>query len=124
MAQERPPTGLKAPGKRLWVEVAEAYELDPDDLVILGKVCRLIDRVARWERLEAELDDPIVTGSAGQPMMHPLANAIRQDYLAIGRLFDQLRLPDVDEVIGRNVASKQAQKAARARWGGRGRKTS
>jgi hypothetical protein len=118
--------GLAAPGRRFWREVMEGYTLDPDDRMILEKACRVLDRLARKEKVEAELAERgelVVGGSRGQPAMHPICEDLRRDNLLLSRLVEQLALPNRDQEIGTNVASKRAQKAAQARWSG-GRQTS
>ncbi len=46
-----PPTGLKAPGRRLWGAVAGLYILTPAELEMLGQACRTADELDRLRGL-------------------------------------------------------------------------
>jgi hypothetical protein len=46
----RPPTGLKAPGKRLWLSVVDKYVLTAAEVEMLGEACRTSDELDRLER--------------------------------------------------------------------------
>jgi hypothetical protein len=70
------------------------------------------------DSLESEISETgtMVTGSAGQPVLHPAVAEARQARLAISRLLGSLSLPDQD-AEPRTVAGLRAQRAARSRWG-------
>jgi hypothetical protein len=61
-------------------------------------------------------DGFVVKGSQGQPRLSAAVTEVRQGRLALARLLAELRLPDVDEVVGVNPVR---QRAARARWNAR-----
>jgi hypothetical protein len=102
--------------------VTVAYVLTPAELLILEAVARTSDELQRLEAAvralpEAEL---VVRGSAGQPKTHPLLEEVRRHRELLDRLCNSLNLPDETQEFGVRGASKHAQKAAKARWSGRG----
>ncbi len=116
------PAGLSAPGRRLWRGIAGAYDLRPDEQLVLEKACRTADDSAR---LDAALRDAplMVTGSTGQQRHNPLLHEARQTRALLAALLKQLALPDepaaATEGAGLSPGSVKAITAARARWGGR-----
>lgn len=70
MTPPKPPTGLKTPGRRLWIAVAEPYVLTPAELQMLAEACRTADELDRLERAVRALPELIVSGSTGQPKAH------------------------------------------------------
>ena len=77
MTESRPPSGLKTPGKRLWVDVTAIYVLTPAELAVLREACRTageLDRLGRQVRTSPALVAP---GSTGQPKAHPLLAEVR-----------------------------------------------
>jgi hypothetical protein len=113
---EKPPTGLRAPGRRLWDAVVGPYILTPSEMLILREACRTADELDRLEKALRELNDLVVSGSTGQPRAHPLLEEVRAHRVLVDKLVNSLNLPDFDEVIGLKPTSKHAQKAAAARW--------
>lgn len=120
MAKPKVPAGLGDAGQALWSEIANVWELRPDELRILADACREADLV---ERIEAELVDAplMVTGSMGQKVASPLVSEVRQHRSVLSGLLRALKLPD--EPAGKERksqhVSEQARAAARARWGTR-----
>src|SRR5215207_4748706 len=112
----KPPTGLKAPGKRLWLAVAGLYVLTPAELEMLGQACRTSDELDRLERAVRELSDLVTTGSTGQLKPHPLLAEVRAHRLLLERLTTALNLPDDTEEVGSRAGSRHARKAAEGRW--------
>jgi hypothetical protein len=112
----RPPTGLKAPGKRLWVAVAGLYILTPAELEMLGQACRTADELDRLERAVRALPDLVTTGSTGQLKPHPLLEEVRRHRLLLERLTGALNLPDDDQEVGDRGSTKHARRAAEGRW--------
>lgn len=127
MKPEKPrtPPRLDPPGRRLWRDVVDVYELRPDELLVLEKACRTADDSAR---LDAALKDAplMVTGSTGQQRHNPLMHEARQTRALLAALLRQLALPDEPAMAGGASASEQtkgvspssqrAMNAARARW--------
>jgi hypothetical protein len=116
MSDQRPPSGLKVSGKRLWVSVAEKYVLTPAELTNLAEACRTKDELDRLERAVRALPDLTTTGSTGQLKPHPLLAEVRAHRLLLERLTGALNLPDEDEESGMRPGQKHAQRAARGRW--------
>ena len=112
------PTGLRAPGKRLWVAVVNKYVLTAAEVEMLGQACRTTDELDRLERAVRTLPELTTTGSTGQLKPHPLLEEVRRHRTLLERLTTALALPDEDQTVGLRGASRHAQKAARARWGG------
>jgi hypothetical protein len=112
------PTGLRAPGKRLWVAVADKYVLTPAEVSVLVEACRTSDELDRLEHAVRVLPEFTTTGSTGQLKPHPLLEEVRRHRTLLERLTTALALPDEDQDVGLRGASRHAQKAARARWGG------
>ena len=44
------PTGLRAPGKRLWAAVVDKYVLTAAEVEVLAEACRTSDELDRLER--------------------------------------------------------------------------
>lgn len=120
----RPPRGLAKDGRRFWRQVTDDYRLRPDELAVLERACRVLDDLAV---LDGEMADepPVVEGSMGQVVAHPLLAERRHHADLLTRLVRQLGLPDepgvaeAQRAVERGkVASLQAKRAVRARWGG------
>ena len=112
----RPPTGLKAPGKRLWAAVVGPYVLTPAELEMLGQACRTSDELDRLERAVRALPELTTIGSTGQLRPHPLLEEVRRHRLLLERLTTALNLPDDTEQVGTRASSRHARKAAEGRW--------
>jgi hypothetical protein len=114
----KPPTGLKAPGRRLWLSVAERYVLTAAEVEMLGQACRTADELDRLECAVRQLSDLTVVGSTGQPRAHPLLEEVRRHRLLLERLTGALNLPDEDEEVGLRPGQKHGRRAIQARWKG------
>jgi hypothetical protein len=112
----KPPTGLRAPGRRLWVSVAERYVLTAGELEMLGQAFRTCDELDRLERAVRALPELTVPGSMVQPKPHPLLAEVRAHRLLLERLTTALALPDEDQEVGLRPGARHAQVAARGRW--------
>ena len=112
----RPPSGLRAPGRKLWLSVATKYVLTAAELEMLAQACRTADELDRLERAVRALSDLTTTGSTGQLKPHPLLAEVRAHRLLLERLTKALALPDEDEESGMRPGAKHAQRAARGRW--------
>jgi len=112
------PRGLGRGGRALWREVTAAHAgLNPAALRVLADACNEADVV---DGLQAALAgaDPVVTGSKGQLVPHPLLGELRQHRALLGQLLRSLQLPDTDEGAAERAkaASETARANARARW--------
>lgn len=116
MATRTAPTKLGAKARKFWRETVANYEVSAHEALLLEAACREIDIV---ERLQKELDGAnlVVPGSMGQDTAHPLLMEVRMHRAAFAALIKQLALPDVEDEKPSSPRSRQAQKAAEARWG-------
>src|SRR6187200_232259 len=112
----RPPAGLKASGKRLWLSVIGKYVLTAAEVEMLGQACRTADELDRLERAVRQLSDLTVAGSTGQPKAHPLLEEVRRHRVLLERLAGALNLPDEDQEVGLRPGQKHGKRAIQARW--------
>jgi hypothetical protein len=112
----KPPTALRAPGRRLWWSVAEKYVLTAAELEMLGQACRTCDELDRLERAVRALPELTTTGSTGQLKPHPLLAEVRAHRQLLERLTTALALPDEDQEVGLRLGARHARAAARGRW--------
>jgi len=99
MSGQSLPSGLRTAGKRLWSAVAESFVLNPGELANLAEACRTADELDRLEKAVRALPDLVVSGSTGQPKVHPLWAEARAHRLLLERLVGGLNLPDADEEV-------------------------
>src|SRR5215203_588347 len=118
MSDHRPPSGLKASGKRLWLSVFDRYVLTAADVEMLGQACRTADELDRLERAVRALPELTTAGSTGQIKPHPLLAEVRAHRLLLERLTGALNLPDEDEEVGLRPGQKHGRRAIQARWEG------
>ncbi len=109
------PDDLGARGRAMWEQTTEGLEWRPDEVALLHEFCRTIDEV---DALRAAIREGglTVVGSKGQPRPNPLLASLHASRALLIRLAQQLALPDPDEEVGRSHTSRQAQRAAQARW--------
>lgn len=112
----KPPAGLKAPGRRLWLSVADRYVLTASELAMLEQACRTSDELDRLERAVRALPELVTTGSTGQIRPHPLLAEVRAHRLLLERLTSALCLPNEDEEVGLTPGQKHGRRAIQARW--------
>jgi hypothetical protein len=112
----RPPPGLRAPGRRLWLSVADRYVLTAAEVEMLGHACRTSDELDRLERAVRQLSELTVRGSTGQPKAHPLLEEVRRHRVLLERLTSALCLPDEDQEVGLRPGQKHGTRAINARW--------
>jgi len=96
----------------LWSAVAGLYVLTPAELANLAEACRTCDELDRLERAVRALSELVVSGSTGQPKVHPLLEEVRRHRLLLERLTSALNLPDQDEEVGSRAGSRHARRAA------------
>lgn len=111
----RAPAGLGRAGKALWGRVTAAFEdFDPVRLAVLGLAAHQADDIARLEEVIAA-QGMSVPGASGQPRLNAAVTEVRQGRIALGKLLDQLALPDEAEKP-MTQASRRAKHAADVRW--------
>jgi hypothetical protein len=113
-----PPSGLKAPGRKLWLSVIDKYVLTAAEVEMLGQACRTADELDRLERAVRRLSELTVRGSTGQPKAHPLLEEVRRHRVLLERLTSALCLPDEDQEVGLRPGQKHGRRAIQARWEG------
>lgn len=114
----RPPTGLRAAGRRFWKTVHERYSgLEPAESALLVECCKTLDVIADLEAAVRQ-HGAMVTGSQGQAVLNPAVGEQRLQRQMLGRLLDQLGLPtdEGSEAQPDSPARRKARKAAEVRW--------
>jgi hypothetical protein len=94
----------------------EAYEADfdsstPSDGVLVHAIADSLDLIAALEERVSQ-DGLTVTGSAGQPVAHPLIAELRQQRAALARLLSALGLEDAPAM----TFSQRQRQIAQKRW--------
>lgn len=114
----RPPVGLKAPGRRLWNAILDAYELDEHELALAVEAVRTVDLLAELDA--AVRKDGALIASPQGLKAHPAAVEARQQRIALARLLAALRMPAGDE--GDEVQGRRPQRrvGVRGTYGIRG----
>jgi hypothetical protein len=125
-AAARPPRDLRAKGRgrKFWQAIVDEFEPSSSELEMLAEACRTLDELDELRRSVAA-DGATVVGSRGQTRVHPALGELRQSRAELRRLLDALGIPapagEVPTAGGViSLASRRAQKAARARWGAAG----
>ena len=109
------PTGLRAPGRKLWASVVGPSILTAGELAILEQAARTADLVDRLEKDVRALPELTSVGHAGQPRPHVLLGALRAERLLLERLVGALNLPDDTSEVGMSPASRHGRHAAQTR---------
>lgn len=118
-----PPEELGDAGTDLWIRVNQEFDMtgEPGKLAILEQACRTVDQIEELERAREQA--PLTAkGSAGQLVIHPLIQEVRQQRGSLNSLMKSLGLPETDEETAAKAErrSKAGKTAAKARWGSRG----
>jgi hypothetical protein len=113
MTDTTEPDGFGVAGRALWLSIAPAYTLRPDEVARLTAACRTADVIALLEMAWQRLDFPMVSrGSMGQEVIHPLIGELRTQRAAFDSMLRQLKLPDLDDA----PAVNQNRSAAQDSW--------
>jgi hypothetical protein len=102
----RPPDGLGSAGRAVWRKVTSTYELSAGELLLLVRVCRTQDLLARIDR-ELAAGALLVRGSTGQPRPTPLLEAKVAQERVLELLVRGLALPLPGEKTGRRRTPSQ-----------------
>ena len=78
----------------MWRSVAEDYELEEHESVLLTQACRTVDTI---EVLQARLDVADVLDDRYNGRVHPCLPELRLQRLALARLLKALDVGDADE---------------------------
>lgn len=94
----RPPEGLAESGRAMWRAVLRAFELSHHERVMLREACRTVDSI---DRLQGLLDADGYTAMSSQGVrVHPALAELRQQRIALARLYAALQIP-LDDETGR-----------------------
>lgn len=112
-------------GRRFWRQVTTEWELSLPELELLAEACRTIDELDALRRA-VKREGTTVKGSLGQRRAHPALTELRLGRGELRRLLDTLAIPEPLAAGAEgpgvvSMASRRAQKAARARWDNRGK---
>ncbi|WP_373234414.1 hypothetical protein [Mycobacterium marinum] len=110
----RPPTGLRARGKRLWRELHESAEFDhaPETVLVIEEACFLADEVDRLRRIvRAAGADTRVLGYNKQITSMPEVDDLRKTQALLLSMLKSIRLDD--EMM---TASDFGRRGAEGRW--------
>lgn len=111
-----------ARGEAFWRATMGHFELTDAEMATLFEACRTLDALDELAAVVAR-DGLMVTGSTGQPVVHPAVAEARQQRVTLARLLRALALPDVEEEPRSPAAySERARYAAQSRWKGHTRK--
>jgi hypothetical protein len=114
------PTGLKARGKRLWIELHESADFTgcPETRTVAEEACYLSDEVARLRKIvRAAGADTRVAGYNGQPASMPEVDDLRKSQALLLSMIKSIRVTD-DDADGKMTRSQAGRVAADARWHG------
>ncbi|MFY1582873.1 hypothetical protein ACN267_32135 [Micromonospora sp. WMMD734] len=117
----RAPSGLRAPGRRLWESVTGDYDLDEHELALLVEAVRTVDLLDELER-RVRSDGAVIDSPQGLKA-HPAAVEARQQRIALARLVAALRMPagdeEGDQVQGRRPQRRTGTRGVYSIRGGR-----
>lgn len=102
------PDGLAASGERLWRSVADQYQLDVHEQLLLMQACRCADHLDRLAA-EAAAGSVTVKNFKGDQVAHPAMVEARQQSIVLSRLLASMRMPS-----GEAVDRPQRRGASRA----------
>ncbi|GAA3037035.1 hypothetical protein [Streptomyces glomeratus] len=90
------PDGLDESGTRLWESVADGFDLDVHEQLLLLQACRTADLLDRLS-LEAGRGRLTVRNAKGEEVTNPVITEHRQQSLVLARLLASLRMPSGEE---------------------------
>lgn len=91
----RTPTGLDAPGRKLWASIVADFEMAVHELAQLEEAARIRDRIAQLRAL-VDAEGLMLESSQGS-RLHPAIAETRQQQLALARLLATLGVPPLAE---------------------------
>jgi hypothetical protein len=107
------PAGLAESGRRLWSSIADRFELEVHEQMLLLQACRSVDLLDRLAA-QAAAGGLTVTNAKGDQVTAPWITEHRQQSQNYARMLASLRLPDEDD------ERPQRRGAARRSYGIRG----
>jgi hypothetical protein len=97
-------------GREFWDAVTAAYELRPDERMVLAQICSELDVL---DVLQRRFDEIVETGAIPPAA---LLTALSQHRNALAVLHKRLSLPDVEDKTNMGKRSAAARAAAVQRW--------
>ena len=114
MSAPKPPASLGKTGRKAWRELTTNYDLEPHERRLVEEACGMLDRAAQLDE-QVVADGVTVSGSKGQPVLHPAIPEARQHRQAYSRMISQLSFPDDGGRIQSSWASRSRRGAAARR---------
>lgn len=120
MSSPKPPAGLRTTGRRLWTSVQSDFELSEPETAVLREACRTADSIDSLQAV-IDADGPMAESSQGI-RVHPALVELRQQRIALARLFTAMSIPvGEDAPIGRDAGGRtQKRGGVRGVYGIRG----
>ncbi|AIY44740.2 hypothetical protein G155_03180 [Mycobacterium sp. VKM Ac-1817D] len=115
----KPPSGLRARGKRLWQKLHTTGDFSgcPETQLIAEEACYLADEIERQRRLVRKAGaDTRVAGYNKQPVSMPEIADLQRNQTLLLSMLKSLRMPDTDDDAGKLTPSQIGKKGAEARW--------
>ena len=115
----KPPTGLKARGRRLWQQMHESGDFSgsPETVTVIEEACYLADEIARQRRIiRREGDDTRVEGYNGQPDSMPEIKDVQRNQQLLLSMLKSIRVDDQDAPGRKLTRSEVGRRAAAARY--------
>jgi hypothetical protein len=107
----KPPTGLKAAGRKLWSSVLGDFELDDHEVPLLLEACRTIDVLNALDALVGR--EGLMSETSQGPRVHPAVAEARAQRIALARLLAALRVPLGDQEGNAGSGRQQKRQGAR-----------
>ncbi len=111
------PTGLKAPGKKLWdaIHASADFSGSPETVAVIEQACFLADEINRLQRLIRKAgSDTRVAGYNGQLVSMPEVADLQSNQRTYLAYLKSIRVSDVDDKLTR---SEVGRLGAAARYG-------
>ncbi|MEV4635246.1 hypothetical protein AB0J79_18635 [Rhodococcus coprophilus] len=115
----KPPSGLKARGKRLWVDMHTSGDFSgsPETVAVIEEACYLADEIKRLRDIVRKSGfDTRVTGYNGQPVSMPEMADLQRNQQLILSMLKSIRVDSVDDKL---TPSQLGRLGADARWSSR-----
>jgi hypothetical protein len=87
----RAPSGLGRSGRALWRALLEDFELTEHETVVLREACRTVDALDALQNLVNQ--EGHLSNSSQGVRVHPALVELRQQRIALARLFAALHIP-------------------------------
>ncbi|OBA32781.1 hypothetical protein A5767_16290 [Rhodococcus sp. 852002-51564_SCH6189132-a] len=111
----KPPRGLRAAGKRLWIDTLEDFDLAEHERGLLLQACRTADAL---DELQKVLDrDGVLNESPQGTRVHPALPELRQQRITFARLVAALGL---ESGVQDEDTTKQQRRGVRGTYGIKG----